>query len=121
MFSSASQKTVAVALQLLDTAAAGAGAEVAAGAGAGSGDGAEAPGATEEAAAVAAAGADWGPPPPPPPPRLFERGLVLCRTHTMLAPLDHLASPGGKSWDTVKPLAPYFHRMHRVLLVDDER
>ena len=51
---------------------------------------------------------------------LFERGLVLCRTHTMLASAAHVAA-GGKEWDTVKPLRPYFSRLHRTILVDDDR
>ena len=32
---------------------------------------------------------------------------------------EHLAS-GADPWDTVKPLAPYFTHMHRVLLFDGE-
>jgi hypothetical protein len=90
MYSSASRKTVDTALQLLEAAAG--------------------PGPDAEAAQAAAA-AD-GP--------LFERGLVLCRTHTMLASAAHVAA-GGKEWDTVKPLRPYFSRMHRTILVDDDR
>jgi hypothetical protein len=50
---------------------------------------------------------------------LFERGLVLCRTHTMLASRAHVDA-GGKEWDTVKPLRPYFSRLHRTILVDDD-
>lgn len=44
---------------------------------------------------------------------------MLTRQHTFLAPEAHVAA-GGKAWDTVKPLAPYFSRLHRVLLVDDD-
>ena len=39
--------------------------------------------------------------------------------HTQTAPQGHIAS-GGNDGDTVKPLSPYFDRMHQVLLVDDD-
>jgi hypothetical protein len=45
--------------------------------------------------------------------------LILNRTDTFLAPAAHVAG-GGKDHDTVKPLTPYFSRLHRVLLVDDD-
>ena len=32
---------------------------------------------------------------------------------------EHKAA-SGKAWDTVKPLARYFCKLHRVLLVDDD-
>ena len=35
------------------------------------------------------------------------------------APEEHKAA-SGKAWDTVKPLARYFSKLHRVLLVDDD-
>lgn len=56
----------------------------------------------------------------PAPHRLFDRRFVLHRSHTFLAPLAHVAR-SGKEWDTVKPLKPYFSRLHRVILVDDDR
>lgn len=34
---------------------------------------------------------------------LFNRRLLLHRSHTALAPLSHVEA-GGKAWDTVKPL-----------------
>lgn len=48
---------------------------------------------------------------------LFDRRLVLHRSHTFLAPL----AVSKKEWDTCKPLKPYFSRLHRVILVDDDR
>ena len=48
---------------------------------------------------------------------LFDRRLVLNRSHTFLAPL----AVSKKEWDTCKPLKPYFQRLHRVILVDDDR
>lgn len=51
---------------------------------------------------------------------LFDRRFILHRSHTFLAPHAHVAA-GGNAWDTVKPLAPYFARLHRVLLIDDDR
>lgn len=50
---------------------------------------------------------------------LFDRRLTLHRSHTALAPLAHVEA-GGKEWDTVKPLRPYFQKLHRVILVDDD-
>jgi hypothetical protein len=50
---------------------------------------------------------------------LFERRLLLHRSHTFLASQEHVGA-GGKGWDTVKPLLPYFDRLHRVLLIDDD-
>ncbi|KAL4452322.1 hypothetical protein ABPG75_007984 [Micractinium tetrahymenae] len=50
---------------------------------------------------------------------LFDHRLILHRSHTALAPLAHVEA-GGKAWDTVKPLRPYFQRLHRVILVDDD-
>ncbi|PRW56924.1 P-loop containing nucleoside triphosphate hydrolase [Chlorella sorokiniana] len=47
---------------------------------------------------------------------LFDRRLVLNRSHTFLAPL----AVSKKEWDTCKPLKPYFARLHRVILVDDD-
>jgi len=35
------------------------------------------------------------------------------------APPEHKEA-SGKAWDTVKPLARYFSKLHRVLLVDDD-
>lgn len=54
---------------------------------------------------------------PGPGERLFDRRLVLNRSHTFLAPL----AVSKKEWDTCKPLKPYFSRLHRVILVDDDR
>ena len=53
------------------------------------------------------------------PPLFSEPGLILHRANAMQVPAQHITS-GGKSWDTVKPLHPYFQRLHRVLLVDDD-
>jgi len=50
---------------------------------------------------------------------LFTELLVLHRAHTRIAPQEH-RSAGGKAWDTVKPLACYFSKLDRVLLVDDD-
>ncbi|KAG2497888.1 hypothetical protein HYH03_004154 [Edaphochlamys debaryana] len=50
---------------------------------------------------------------------LFERGLVLHREHTRPAPMGHVDA-GGDPWDTLKPLAPYFACLHRLVLVDDD-
>lgn len=45
--------------------------------------------------------------------------LVLSRYHTMEASQEHKES-GGKDWDTVKPLARYFSKLDRLLLIDDD-
>lgn len=45
--------------------------------------------------------------------------LILYRDHTMQVPPHHVHA-GGKSWDTVKPLHPYFSKLHRVVLIDDD-
>ncbi|MEW5315582.1 MAG: hypothetical protein WDW38_007000 [Sanguina aurantia] len=51
--------------------------------------------------------------------QLFERGLVMHRDHTIPVSKAHVAA-GGDPWDTRKPLAQWFTRMHRVVLVDDD-
>jgi hypothetical protein len=50
---------------------------------------------------------------------IFERGLVLYRSHTAPAPAEHVAA-GGSKWDTIKPSAKWFSQPHRVLLFDDD-
>lgn len=53
------------------------------------------------------------------PPLFAEPGLILHRANTMQVPAHHVTQ-GGKAWDTVKPLHPYFRRLDRVLLLDDD-
>ena len=48
------------------------------------------------------------------------RGAKLCLARcARCRPTEHVAA-GGDPWDTVKPLAKWFRRLHRVLLVDDD-
>ena len=53
------------------------------------------------------------------PPLFAQDCLILTRAHTMDATQEHKAS-GGKDWDTVKPLARYFSKLDRLLLIDDD-
>ncbi|PNW86266.1 hypothetical protein CHLRE_02g079150v5 [Chlamydomonas reinhardtii] len=93
IYTSSTPRTVNTALQLLeaDAAAAATGGLAAAGGGGAS-------------AAV---------------PQVFERALILHREHTEPVPNAHVAG-GGDPWDTLKPLARYFGRLHRLALVDDD-
>lgn len=53
----------------------------------------------------------------PPPNGFFE--VVMCRDHCVLAEQVGASRPGGKPWDTVKPLGKYFEDLTQVVLVDD--
>ena len=50
---------------------------------------------------------------------LFDPALLLHRGHTKEVSMAHIEG-GGNTWDTVKPLAKWFKRVHRVLLCDDD-
>ena len=50
---------------------------------------------------------------------LFDPALLLHRGHTKEVSTAHIEG-GGNTWDTVKPLAKWFKRVHRVLLCDDD-
>ena len=52
--------------------------------------------------------------------RLFDDpDMVLHRSHTLPASSSQ-QTRSGKSWDTVKPIQPYFPDRRSVLLIDDE-
>lgn len=48
---------------------------------------------------------------------IFE--VILCRNHCILAKDAGLGRDGGRDWDTVKPLSPYFEKLSHVMLIDD--
>lgn len=54
---------------------------------------------------------------PPPPKGYFE--VILCRDHCVLASELNIVRPGGKPWDTIKPLSRYFADLTQLVLVDD--
>ena len=56
---------------------------------------------------------------PTPEPLFGDPSLIFDRRYTEAAPAAHKAA-GGKAWDTIKPLAPHFKRLERVLLIDDD-